>query len=160
MIAFRAVFTQPHTNWYIGDGAPPPGYYNLLTFDDLEYNEGNRFQANKYEFIPVAEGEEPREVSFDGQLWISQNALNETSVGVPSFVGKVYKNWGRTGFTQFSAGIGVPGYFQNSCVIPLRGRDIAQPGDRYSLWMFSTYRAAILDPNPAHSYWAGSLNGG
>lgn len=123
--------------------------YTLLTWPNEVFDVGGRFADNGW--TPVEAEEESRIVSFGGQIWVKQNGYGNP----PNFVVKIIKN-GYPG-TDIIAGIGTYGTFPNSFVIPIAGCDLAQPGDVYKLWLYSTYGAAIVDGHPAHTWWSGAV---
>jgi hypothetical protein len=123
------------------------------------FDYGLRF--NNGIWTPVKTGEQPRMVSFSGQIWISWNGNHrDGGYNVPNFVAKIIKN-GYAGCANGKcaqdviAGIGVPGTFPSSMVIPFAGTDLAQPGDTYQVFLYTTNPDAWVDGNKAHTWFSG-----
>lgn len=121
--------------------------YTLLTWPVVECDTGGRFQNHCW--TPVLPGESPRLVHFSGQVWVASGAYGSP----PNYVAKLIKN-GYPGQALF-AGIGMPCGFPASFVIPFSGVDLAQPGDVYKLWLYASNGGAVVDANPAHTWFSG-----
>lgn len=120
--------------------------YSLLTFSSKSFDIGNRFQNSRFTPVPLGRG--AKLVHFSGQVWVSQNAVG----GPPIYAAKIIKNGGADVFQ----GIGVPSAFVNSFVISFSGTDLAQPGDYYELYLYSTNPEGtpVVDGNPAHTWFS------
>lgn len=123
------------------------------------FDVGGRFAGGKW--TPVAPGEPERLVTLSGQIWISYGGINING-GVPNFVVKIIKNgYGCTNgpcAQSVFAGIGTPGSWPQSFVIPFAGTDLAKPGDYYQVFLYTTNPAAWVDGNPAHTWFSGVCN--
>lgn len=120
--------------------------YTLLTFPSESFDVGQRFSNHR--FTPVLPGRPAKLIHLSGQVWVSQNAVG----GPPIYAAKVIKN----GSVDVFQGIGMPTTFVNSIVIPFSGTDLAQPGDYYELYLYSTNPSGtpVVDGNPAHTWFS------
>lgn len=121
----------------------PALQYRPIPWQAVGYN-GGYFDLATGIWTPPA-----GEVIFGGQVWISQLAWGEPK----NFVAKIHKNG-----VGLIAGIGLEGTFPGSMVIPISGSDWASGKDAYQLQLYTT-SDAIVDGNPAHTWWSGSVVG-
>jgi hypothetical protein len=129
------------------------GSYVPLAWPSIERNIGSRFVG--YRWYPIQAGEMPREVHFNGQLWV-ENAIGTDQCGVCStadYTARLVKNGDINQTT--GALIGVPGSFKNTFIIPLSISDFANPGDYYEIRIYVTNSAAYLDKDKWHTWWQG-----
>jgi hypothetical protein len=120
--------------------------YTELTWNAESFDVGGRFSSNTW--TPVQTGEPDRLVTCSAQVWVLMNATGNP----PNYVAKLIKN-GYPG-EALAAGIGVPGSFANSFVIPLSVVDLAEAGDSYKLYLYVTNSSAVVDANPAHTWFS------
>lgn len=103
-------------------------------------------------WTPVHVGEQPAIVQFSGQLQV----CNAPQDPLYCYVATIFKN-GRLLQPFSKANIGaIGGGHPNVQIITIAGWDVAQPGDNYSIHLYSASTTAMLDGTPAHTWWAGT----
>lgn len=132
--------------------------YTIVSFDACAYMVCPGFYNNGW--MPVAPGFQPKAVTIGGQVWVSQFATGTTGSGNPAnYVVKVIKWKGSEYIEAIATSICMKGTFRDSMVCPLTTGDIAKPGEVYKIHLFATNGAAVVDGDPAHTYFFGAVTG-
>lgn len=155
MISFRAHKQQtPQTSF-------TANAYSLVTFPNESndgyynspgYDNGSRFSSSAW--VPVAANEDPRMVQFSGQLWLTNGVIGPG--GGPFYVARIVKNGYPSG-VSIGAKIGTKGPFTGDWVIDLGMQDVANAGDSYSVYLFTTHSDIVVDGISLHTWWSGCV---
>lgn len=154
MIAFRAHRKETDQTGFT------PGTYSQVLFPDTTpdayynapgYNYGGRFSASLW--TPVIAGEPEAKVSFDGQIWIPNG--NCIAAG-DYYVARIVKNGYPSGIS-IGAKVCAKGAFSNDWPIDLSMQDIAQPGDSYGVYLFTSNGGIVVNGVCLHTWWSGMV---
>lgn len=155
-LALSAVMSTAHAQAFSvhRNGADQTGFevgkYNLVKWLSCDIPTCDRFY--NFTWRPVQQGEKPRFVTFQGSIWVRENARGA------KYTAYIVKAFNDTPFKVFAFPCSV-GDYPNSRVCNVSIGDSARAGDSYYVMLYASDADAVIDGDVRHTFFSGHVTG-